>query len=88
MKNLYRVDVSFPMYVLAENPDEAESIAKKNAQDAACDMDLADAIAGPPVTRLDSVPEAWHKGLPWGFEDPHMTVEKLIKALPKEEPTE
>ena len=64
--NLYRVEVSYTAYVVAENEDDAEDVAQTIMWDDLSHSDLNYDVRGANNKWLE---HNWKEALPWGTND-------------------
>lgn len=79
-KQLYRVEVSFVMFVLAEDNYSARDLARQYAHDESPDEAFASLVTKP--TEID--PE-WRNALPYGGTD-DKTCTQILTPEPEPEP--
>lgn len=70
---LYRVDVYGSLYVLAQSPDEAQSVAIH------CKIGEVDSSRGDQVSALERVPTDWRDALPFAQDNTSdITIRQLF----------
>jgi hypothetical protein len=76
MKKLYRVTVSFVMYVMAKNSIDAREVAEDNCREE-LDNGNADISPGLLVHTLNTVDDEWRSCIPWGADNEKTIYEIL-----------
>jgi len=75
MKGLYRVKIEADMYVYAESPEEAESIADDNWWDEIQNLPPDLFSSRQPV---NAVPVEWHDAIPYGDDVNDRTCAQIL----------
>ncbi len=77
---LYRVDLAYTLYVLADGERLAEDIAKDHI-----DEEVPFEIEASKVRGTDTIGQGWQSALPWGESETEETVGQLHAAIAQAE---
>lgn len=81
MKTLWRVDVDFVFYVVAENESAAEDVAEGYAAEAFADASETEHLYAEAVTRPEQIARGWLTAIPYGGdEESDATCEQVFLA--------
>jgi hypothetical protein len=79
MNKLYRVEISYGIYVLADNDQQAERIATTCLRRNLSECGEPDIICTP-IKSLSSVVPEWRDSIPFGDDTQDLTIAQIIKS--------
>ena len=78
-KKLYQVSVEFEMYISAENPKEAEKIARRNCADELLNLKNNQVFfVSQEIKNINQVPGEDRTSLPWSNDVSEVTIKDIL----------